>query len=68
VVKHTRIRERADVELRVNFLDALNLTNFFLANTASSALFGQTATAFRDFSGSSDPGSRIIEFQLRVNF
>jgi hypothetical protein len=68
VVKHTRIRERADVELRANFLDALNLTNFFLANTASSALFGQTATAFRDFSGSSDPGSRIIEFQLRVNF
>jgi Carboxypeptidase regulatory-like domain len=67
-VKRTTIRERANVEFRANFLDALNMTNFFIANAPSSALFGQTSTAFRDFSGSSDPGSRIIEFQLRVNF
>ena len=68
LIKHTRIKEMADVELRANFLDAFNLTNFFLANGPTSAQFGQTTTAFRDFSGSSDPGSRIIEFQLRVNF
>ena len=49
-------------------LDALNLTNFFLANAATSASFGTTRTAFRDFSGTNDPGARIIEFQLRVNF
>jgi hypothetical protein len=68
VVKHTRIKERADVEFRVQFLDALNITNFFLANNATNASFGQTRTAFRDFAGSADPGSRMIEFALRVNF
>ena len=67
-MKHTRVKERADIEFRANFLDALNLTNFFIANPPSSATFGQTTTAFRDFAGSSDPGSRVIEFQLRVNF
>jgi hypothetical protein len=68
LIKHTRIKEHADVEVRASFLDALNLTNFFLANGPTTALFGQTTTAFRDFSGSNDPGSRIIEFQLRVSF
>jgi hypothetical protein len=68
VVKHTKIRERADVEFRAQALDVLNLTNFFLANTAYTAAFGQTTTAYRDFSGSSDPGSRILEFVLRINF
>jgi hypothetical protein len=68
VVKHTRIKERGDVEFRVQLLDALNLTNFFLANNATNASFGQTRTAFRDFAGSADPGSRMIEFVLRVNF
>jgi hypothetical protein len=46
----------------------LNLTNFYLANNATAATFGTTRTAFRDFSGTNDPGARIIEFQLRVNF
>jgi hypothetical protein len=56
------------VEFRANFLDALNMTNFFLANAPSSTSFGQTTSAFRDFSGSNDPGARIVEFMLRVNF
>ncbi|HZF41080.1 MAG TPA: TonB-dependent receptor, partial [Blastocatellia bacterium] len=32
--------------------------------------FGQTTNAFRDFSvsGTNDPGGRLIEFQLRLNF
>ena len=68
IVPPTRIKEHGDVEFRVQFLDALNLTNFFLANAATSASFGQTRTAFRDFSGSADPGSRMIEFALRINF
>ncbi|MGH9767271.1 MAG: hypothetical protein ACREAB_07535 [Blastocatellia bacterium] len=34
------------------------------------AAFGQTRNAFRDFtvSGTNDPGGRLIEFQLRLNF
>jgi hypothetical protein len=68
VVKHTRFGESRDFEFRANFLDAFNLTNFFLANAPSSTAFGQTTSAFRDFSGTNDPGARIIEFMLRVNF
>jgi hypothetical protein len=68
VIKHTKIGERFDIELRGQSMNVLNLTNFFLANNATAAAFGTTRTAFRDFSGTNDPGARIIEFQLRVNF
>ena len=68
LVKHTQFAERRDIEFRANFLDAFNLTNFYLANGPSSTAFGQTTSAFRDFSGTNDPGARIIEFVLRVNF
>ena len=30
--------------------------------------FGQTAGAYRDLSNTNDPGGRIVEFQLRLNF
>jgi len=71
IVKITPFGEgmRKNVEFRAQFLDALNITNFYLANTTSiNSLFGQTTSAYRDFSGSSDPGARMIEFILRVNF
>jgi TonB dependent receptor len=68
LLKVTKIKERANVEFRAQALDALNMTSFFLANTAYTANFGQTRTAFRDFSGTADTGARILEFVLRVNF
>lgn len=71
LVKITRIYERASCEFRANFLDALNVTNFFLASTTNiniNSSFGQTRSAYRDFAGSGDPGARMIEFQLRFNF
>jgi hypothetical protein len=36
----------------------------------ASATFGQTLSAYRDFSvsGSNDPGGRIIDFMLRLSF
>jgi hypothetical protein len=52
----------------VSFIDALNLTNFFIANAPSSTSFGKTTSYFNDFSGSADPGSRIIEFRLKLSF
>jgi len=67
-VKITKIGERANVEFRAQFLNALNLTDFFIGNGPSSTLFGQSNSAYNDFSGSADPGSRVIEFVLRVNF
>ena len=70
VIKKTKITERTNIELRAQMLDAFNLTNFQLPSTVNLNVntFGQTTTAFRDLSGTSDPGSRVIEFVLRVNF
>jgi hypothetical protein len=76
VLKRTRITERVNVEFRAQFLNAFNIANFFLAALADAnsqgigAQFGQTRTAFRDItvSGTNDPGGRLIEFQLRLNF
>ncbi|MCU1237643.1 MAG: hypothetical protein JWP63_5610 [Candidatus Solibacter sp.] len=68
VNKRSKIGERATVEFQANFLDALNLTNFFLANGPTSASFGRTTSAYNDFSGSADPGARVIEFRLSVKF
>jgi hypothetical protein len=67
-IKRTSIGERVKAELQVNFIDALNLTNFFIANGPSSTSFGKTTSYFNDFSGSADPGSRIIEFRLKLSF
>jgi Carboxypeptidase regulatory-like domain len=66
--KLTNVGEKIKTELQVSFLDALNLTNFFIANGPSSTSFGRTTSAYNDFAGSADPGSRLIEFRLRVSF
>jgi hypothetical protein len=68
VLKKTRITERNSFEFRASFLNVLNLTNFFIANGPSSTSFGRTTSYYNDFSGSANPGSRVIEFQLRLTF
>jgi hypothetical protein len=69
LTKKTTIRERVTAEFTAQFLNAFNLTNFMLPNTtASTANFGQTTLAYQDLSNSQDPGARMIEFRLRVNF
>ena len=69
VIKNTRIGERQNIEFRAQFLNAFNITNFFLANTgANSASFGQTSSAYRDISNTNDPGGRMIEFVLKYSF
>ncbi len=68
LTKHTRIKERYDLELRVQALDVLNLTNFLPGSNTTSSTFGQVTSAYRDISGTVDPGSRVIEFVLRLNF
>jgi len=71
VVKITPFGEglRKNVEFRAQFLDAFNLQNFYLANINNiGSSFGQTTSGYRDFAGSGDPGARMIEFILRINF
>ncbi len=66
-VKRTKIWESVDLEFRAQCLNCFNLTNFQPNNGIGSA-FGQTTAAYRDSSGTVDPGGRILEFNFRLNF
>jgi hypothetical protein len=78
IIKKTKIGEKKTLELRCNLLNAFNHVNFLLGGAGNdvnslslaSATFGQTLSAYRDFSvsGSNDPGGRIIDFMLRLSF
>jgi hypothetical protein len=75
--KKTNIGEHANIEFRMQALNAFNLTNFLLFVPGSGITttlgangtgFGQTSGAYRDLSNTNDPGGRIVEFSLRLNF
>jgi hypothetical protein len=69
LIKRTRIRESINCEFRAQALNVLNITNFYLGSTsASGSTFGQITSAYRDTSNAVDPGGRILEFVVRVNF
>lgn len=77
LTKKTKITERVNVEFRADFLNAFNYTNFLVQspNNASSTItglgsdtFGQITQAYRDVSTTNDPGGRMIQFALRLNF
>ncbi|HTS31375.1 MAG TPA: TonB-dependent receptor [Bryobacteraceae bacterium] len=76
LVKRTHIAERFNLEFRAQALNVFNLTNFLLFTpgngiTPTSTIgssFGQTTGAYRDLSNTNDPGGRIIEFVMRLNF
>jgi hypothetical protein len=69
LVKRVRITERTSFELRGEFLNAFNNTNFYGATCASSsATCGQVTSAYRDVSNSQDPGGRLIQLVARINF
>lgn len=82
IIKKTRITERANIEFRAEFLDAFNNVNFLIGNvgagdvanadsnrvTVSTLNFGQTTHAYRDLSTTNDPGGRLMQLVLRVNF
>ena len=78
ILKRIPLTERINLEGRVSFLNAFNRANFYLASpgndtnglSGASTSFGQTRSAYRDItvSGTNDPGGRLIEFQIRLNF
>ena len=77
LTKKTKITERFNVEFRADFLNAFNNINFLVQspNNASSTIgglgndtFGQITQAYRDVSTTNDPGGRMIQFALRLNF
>ena len=80
VIKKIRFDEKRNVELRATFFDVMNKTNWriggWTANVSNlgigGAAFGQlsntSGTAYQDPFGSNDPGGRIIDLTLRINF
>jgi hypothetical protein len=76
ILKRTRVTETVNVEFRAEFLNAFNNTNFLIRSPAAdvgtiavnSVDFGQTGQAYQDTSTTNDPGGRLIQFVLRINF
>jgi hypothetical protein len=74
ISKRTKITERQSIEFRAQALNIFNHPNFFLVPnsagniTVASNVFGQTRNAFNDINSTNNPGSRILEFQLRYSF
>lgn len=76
-VKKFHVTERVNVELRGEFLNAFNNINFLIGGAAndtnsvtnrSAATFGQITSAYQDTSTTNDPGGRLVQFVLRINF
>jgi hypothetical protein len=76
-VKKVKITERVNFEFRAEFLNAFNNINFLIGSPNNdvtnvggfgSSTFGQTTNAYRDISTTNDPGGRLIQFVMRINF
>ena len=78
VSKKIMIGEKRSIELRAAFLDVLNAPNFrvggFGADVITAGVGGQTfgqlgsGSAYQDISTTNDPGGRIVDLMLRINF
>ena len=72
-----KFTERINLEMRAEALNAFNNINFLVgaadsdvngAGTLSSAFFGRFTAAYQDTSTTTDPGGRLIQLVLRLNF
>ena len=78
VGKRFNVTEKRNVELRATFFDVLNRTNWRLGGwtgnvnniTGFTGTFGQMLNgwAYQDPNGSNDPGGRIMDLLVRINF
>jgi hypothetical protein len=77
LMKRTRIRESMNVEFRATAINVFNMTQFGNPGSGGAvgpqygnigSTFGQVTGAYRDISGTVEPGGRILEFMLRLNF
>jgi hypothetical protein len=76
-VKRINITEKVNIEFRGEFLNAFNNTNFIVGSAAndtnsatnfSSQEFGKITAAYQDTSTTNDPGGRLVQLVLRINF
>jgi len=76
LAKRVRVNERLNVEVRAEALNVFNVVNFMATSPTSSTSsasiqstsFGRTTNYYQDFNGSQDPGGRVIQLVLRINF
>jgi hypothetical protein len=80
LVKKIRFTERINGELRAEFLNAFNNINFRIGSAANDVTsiapalinqnsgFGITGSAYQDLSTTNDPGGRMVQLVLRLNF
>jgi hypothetical protein len=78
IIKRIRFDETRNIELRATIFDVLNRTNWRLGGwtgnvnniTTFTGTFGQMAGgwAYQDPNGSNDPGGRLVDLMLRLNF
>jgi hypothetical protein len=78
VVKRFRFTENTNLELRAEFLNALNNINFLVGGTSAvdvatavpsaAGTYGTITAAYQDISTTNDPGGRPIQFVIRFNW
>jgi len=80
IVKKIRFTERTNMEIRAEFLNAFNNINFRIGSAANDFTtatptinnqntgFGITGSAYQDISTTNDPGGRMVQLVLRINF
>ncbi|HEX8687448.1 MAG TPA: hypothetical protein VF654_13150, partial [Pyrinomonadaceae bacterium] len=77
IVKKIRFTETANLEFRTELLNAFNNINFKVGSAGntvtsvtnfSASTFGRTTTAYQDISTTNDPGARMVQFVMRLNF
>jgi hypothetical protein len=69
MVKRIRFTETKNLELRGEFLNVFNNINFYGTTCASSSTScGVITTAYSDSSNTQDPGGRLVQLVLRINF
>ncbi len=73
--KRTRVSERISVDFWAEFFNAFNYQNFLIGGPNAAGItrsidgtdWGRTTEFFNDL-GNQDPGPRMIQFRIRINF
>ena len=77
LAKKIKFTERMNLEMRAEALNAFNNINFLVGSagndvngggTLSSGFFGRMTAAYQDISTTNDPGGRLVQLVLRLNF
>ena len=77
LVKKLHVTERVNVEMRLEMLNVFNNINFLVGaagndvnsvGNLTSTAFGRMTAAYQDLSTTNDPGGRVGQLVIRINF